>query len=251
MFVPIPNGGINLGSSFGFAQGSLLLDYDNDGALDVFIGDDGDTDHLFQGLGDGTFVDASSLLPPVPRNDYGAQAADYDRDGDTDIYIGICPEIENILYRNDGAGGFAEVGVDVGLNDGRSSWGVFWLDFDNDGWLDVFVANTDQNDGLFRNQGDGTFVDVAAAAGIAGPTNEGSWNVTAADFDNDGWIDVFVANDPADSRLFHNNGNATFSDITAAAGLSGLRGTPIASGDVNGDGWVDLYFSGQSASEAL
>ncbi|MCH8031645.1 MAG: VCBS repeat-containing protein, partial [Bacteroidetes bacterium] len=217
MFVPIPQGGIDVGSGFELAMGSLLLDYDNDGALDVFIGNDGGTDLLFQGQGDGTFVNVSNLLPVLPRTNYGAHAADYDRDGDIDIYLGICPVVENILYRNDGAGGFAEVAADAGLNDDRESWGVFWFDFDNDGWLDVCVTNHNSSEGLFRNQGDGTFTDVATAAGIAGPTDEKTWNLTAADFDNDGWVDVFVANEPQASRLSHNDWDGTFSDVTASS----------------------------------
>ncbi len=250
IYLPIPGGGIDVGSGFVLVQGSLLLDYDNDGNLDVFIGHDGGMDMLFRGLGDGTFVNASYLLPTDFQTDYGAHAADFDRDGDVDIYVGICPANENLLYRNDGVGGFSEVAASVGLADVRSSWGVTWFDFDNDGWLDVFVANhSGGSDGLFRNQGNGTFVDVAATAGIAGPTNEDTWAATTADFDNDGWIDVFVANNPQASRFYHNNGNGTFLDMTTSVGLGGLSYyTPVTTGDVNGDGWNDLYMSGQSSA---
>jgi hypothetical protein len=243
---PLAEGGLN--TRLGLVQGSLLFDYDRDGALDALVGNDGGVDLLFRGAGDGTFEDVSDMtLPQLPRGDYGMAAADYDRDGDDDVYVGLCrAPIENILYRNTEAV-FSERAVPAGVDDPRASWGVVWFDFDNDAWLDLFVANMPgpQNgpgeNGLFRNNGDGTFTDVAAAAGVAGPTEEVSWSATAADFDNDGWLDLFVINSPQPSRLYHNNGDGTFIDITAAAGLPELNGIQLASGDVNSDGWVDLF----------
>lgn len=252
---PHPGGGIDVGDDFNITQGSILFDYDRDGMLDVLIGNDGGIDLLFRGLGAGAFDDVSATtLPQIERGDYGMMAADYDRDGDDDVYVGICQGVtENLLYRNDGAA-FTEDVLATGTADPRASWGVVWFDFDNDGWLDLFVANMTPGsgaNGLFRSEGDGTFTDVAAAAGVAGPTNEDSWNATAADFDNDGWVDLFVANQPGPSRLYRNDGDGTFTEITTAAALPDLGGVAVAAGDVNSDGWIDLLLPDANFSEAL
>lgn len=250
-FRPIPGSGLD--ATVSLVQGSILLDYDRDGALDALLGNDGGIDILFRGRGDGTFDDVSDeTLPQIERGDYGMMAADYDRDGDTDVYVGLCfGDTENVLYQN-GGDAFGEAAGAAGVDDPRASWGVVWFDYDNDGWLDLYVANMPDAFGgdpsgqntLFRNNGDGTFTDVAVAAGVAGPVSEASWTATAADFDNDGWLDLFVANDPEPSRLFRNNADGTFSDITEEAGLTELIGAVLASGDVDGDGWIDLFMPG-------
>ncbi|MEP0547295.1 MAG: FG-GAP-like repeat-containing protein [Rhodothermales bacterium] len=237
-------GGLNI--SIPLVQGSVLLDYDRDGTLDVLLGNDVGIDFLLRGLGDGAFADVSSeALPQLNRGDYGMMAADYDRDGDTDVYVGLCAgTTENLLYRNDD-GVFSEVAPAADVDDARATWGVAWLDYDNDGWLDLFASNMPSHlagtNGLFHNNADGTFTDVATEAGVAGPTEDNSWTVTASDFDNDGWVDLFVVNDPEGSRLFRNNADGTFTDITTAARIPSLVGLPVASGDVDGDGWSDLY----------
>ncbi len=246
---PLPGaGGLNVGNAVALTQGSVLLDYDRDGKLDVLIGNDGPVDLLFRGLGNGRFRNVSAeALPQIQEGDYGMMSADYDRDGDDDVYVGICTfGQENLLYRNDNAA-FSEAAASAGVTDDRRSWGVFWFDFDNDGWLDLFVANMENQNGgvgesgLYRNNTDGTFSDIAAEAGVAGSPTEDSWSATVADFDNDGWQDLFVVNRPEPSRLYRNNADGTFSDITMEAGLPSLMGLPVAAGDVNDDGWPDLY----------
>lgn len=243
-------------------MGSTWLDYDGDGALDLFFGNDAGPDYLFCNDGDGAFEDVSgATLPSLERGTYGAASADFDRDGDPDIYIGLCTPVSplgnNLLYRNDD-GTFAEAGGEAGVSDEKQSWGVVWLDFDNDGWLDLFVANMASNpedlpgfNTLYRNERDGTFTDVSEAAGIAGFSYESSWSAGAADFDNDGWIDFFVSNgtsiagDPVvPSRLYRNNGDGTFTDMAVSAGLSDIQAQGFAVGDVNSDGWVDLFVAG-------
>jgi hypothetical protein len=232
-------------------QGSILLDDDRDGHLDVLIGNDGPPDILFRNSGDGTFSDVSAaILPGVSGGTYGMAAADYDRDGDADVYIGLCFPVPayNLLYRRDDEG-FVEVAEDTFVNDQRASWGVAWLDYDGDGWLDLFVANMLPSGSppppfgtnrLYRNFS-GLFSDLAGNAGVGGPSDETSWSAVAADFDNDGWIDLFVANQPEASRLWRNLGDGTFEDATAGSGLEGVTTLPVAAGDVNGDGWVDLF----------
>ncbi|NNF58874.1 MAG: T9SS type A sorting domain-containing protein [Rhodothermaceae bacterium] len=233
-------------------QGSSWLDYDQDGWLDLLLGIDPGIDQLYRNNGDGTLTDVSTTaIPALERGTYGMEAVDYDRDGDTDIYIGLCipigEESQNLLYRNNGDGTFTEVGAAAGLDDIRSTWGVAWFDYDNDGWLDVYTANMPIDgapsgfNGLYRNQGDGTFEDVAVAAGVAGLSEDDSWNVVAADFDNDGWTDLFVANRPDASRLFRNNGDGTFADVTTTANVPTLQSFNAGAGDVNDDGWQDLF----------
>ncbi|MEM8599569.1 MAG: CRTAC1 family protein [Bacteroidota bacterium] len=227
-------------------QGSVLFDYDRDGSLDLLVGNDFDFDLLYKGDGTGRFNFVQAGVPVLERGTYGMAVSDYDRDGDSDIYIGLCFGItENLLYRNNG-GQFEEASVAVGVADERPTWGVAWLDFDNDGWQDLFVVNMPQGslsgkNRLYRNNRDGTFTDVAEAAGVAGPSTDSGWNVSVADFNNDGWQDLFVANSPSASRLYQNGGDGTFTDVTAAADLSSIATIPVAAGDVSGDGWVDLY----------
>ncbi len=105
---------------------------------------------------------------------------------------------------------------------------------------------------MFRNNADGTFSDVTAEAGVGGAPGQASWTATAADFDNDGWVDLFVATTNPPSRLYRNNADGTFTEITQAAGLGGLASGVLASGDANDDGWPDLYMpGGRNRQDAL
>jgi len=245
----VPETGIDNFVSTALVQGSVLLDDAEDGLVDLFIGDDGPPDVLLQNTGTGFSNVSETLLPRGESGTYGAAAADFDNDGDSDIYIGLCREsnggIENYLYRRD-ATGFVEVSESAGVDDPNPSWGVTWFDFDNDGWLDLFVANEAPSDALsglntlYRNLGTGSFEEASATAGVAGRTDERSWSAVAADFDNDGWTDLFVANWPQASRLWRNKGDGTFEDITASAGLADTPSFPLSGGDVNDDGWIDL-----------
>ena len=207
------------------------------------------------------FDDVSPLIPFSHRSEpfdgdglAGAAWLDYDRDGRLDLFLTNGRTQANGLFRNDGHGGFVDVSASAGIEDRRGSSGVVAADFDNDGFTDLLLTG----DGgilvdvrgtvaLYRNNGDGAFSDVTNASGIDGPPT--GIVAAAADIDNDGLLDVFIAaagsletRTQYPSRLYRNNGDFTFTDISVAAGVDrslGAFGTMFI--DVDRDGWVDLF----------
>ncbi len=264
-------------------SGAAFLDYNNDGWLDIYLVNGGGVPGhpppgpvrhaLYRNKGDGTFVDVTGQAGVGGNGHYGmgVAAADYDNDGWTDLYVTTFGR--NILYRNRGDGTFADVTESAGVAAGGWSSSAAFLDFDRDGRLDLFVAryvdyafdrnvtcgdpargiraycHPDIYDGLtsllYHNNGDGTFTDVSRAAGIAGHIGKGL-GVVAADFDADGWIDLYVANDSVRNFLFRNQGNGTFKEIGITSGVAldeGGRpqaGMGTAAGDYDGDGRLDI-----------
>ncbi|NND71605.1 MAG: VCBS repeat-containing protein, partial [Rhodothermales bacterium] len=161
---------------FSALQGSVWADFDNDGLLDLFVGGDGDPSGLFLNNGDDTFENASANVGYSPfRNVYGVAAADFDNDGDIDIYLSSCSQFaaasRNMLFRNDGQAGFTDIAPSLGLDDDRGGWAVVWADVNNDGWLDLFVANQPVSGAgiesrpgfnrMYINDGAGGFTDMA------------------------------------------------------------------------------------------
>ncbi len=266
--------------------GAAVLDYNSDGCMDVFFTNGaaipslektGPEFHnrLFRNNCDLTFTDVTAEAG-LPGEGYAmaAAAADYDNDGATDLFIAGVHR--NSLYRNLGNGRFANVTRKAGLNtDGMWSISAGWFDYDNDGRLDLFVSNYVAWDAateplcgppearfychpnayrnlpgqLFHNNGDGTFTDVSLRSEIAMHPGKGM-GVAFADFDQDGFTDVFVANDSYRSFLFRNRGDGTFREIGIEAGVA-LRedGATIAGmgadfRDFDNDGQPDLVVSG-------
>lgn len=183
-----------------------------------------------------------------------ASWADYDNDGDLDLAVvtnmaGAPP----MLFRNSDGGKFTDVSSQAGLKkDGSSPSRVNWVDYDNDGLVDLFQAGRGGSK-LFRNQGDGTFKDVSGSAGLPAEskTNGAVW----FDFDNDGYQDLFLANDGS-NVMYKNNGDGTLTDYTQKTGLPGektWKTTSACTGDYNGDGYIDLYITniGRSTRNAL
>lgn len=242
------NGGIDMSTVF--AQGSVFLDAENDGDLDLFVADDLTVHRFYQNTGNGEFQDASNQVAlPYERQGYGAMAGDYDNDGDADILIGACANgldrSRNVLYRNDGDR-FTETAEFLGIDDENAAWAAVWFDYNNDGWLDHFIANmpitgrTGENL-LFRNDGTGGFIDATATSGVAGDPDAFSTGAVAADFDNDGWQDLLVTANTSPFTLWRNNQDGTFTAATNL-GIPGLHSFAVAAGDVNDDGWIDLFF---------
>ena len=182
---------------------------------------------------------------------------DYDQDGWLDIYLtngtrfnekwpgGQAPTSH--LYKNNRDGTFTDVTEESGL--GRTGWqtGVCVGDFDNDGWPDIYVAVDSEPSILFRNNHDGTFTDIAMIAGCAYSENgheQAGMGVAVADYDCDGWFDIFKTNFADDTcNLYHNNGDGTFSDVTFSSGV-GINNRYVAWGcgfvDYDNDGWSDI-----------
>jgi hypothetical protein len=232
------------GDTYGLAWG----DYDGDGYLDLLAGNHEDTPALYHNNGDGMFtdvLDGSGIATAGDRHDSGW--VDYDNDGDVDLYVTIGArgghgEGPNQLYRNDGLGGFVNIAEEARVTDdlGRGR-GAAWADYDNDGDLDLFVANAeraDAPDAFFRHNGDGTFTNIAAEVGLE--EHDSSIGAAWADYDNDGDPDLYVTGDR--NRLYRNDGSA-FTDVTSTAGVGADNGAAATWGDYDNDGDLDLYVS--------
>lgn len=241
-------------------------DYDNDGWLDLYIanwgctphcartpGSPGQPDQLYHNNGDGTFSNATRLLRNQNTGgNFVARWLDYDNDGDLDIYVindEFVPPVGNKLLRNDGPGCdgwcFTEVAEEAGAAIRVMGMGVASDDWDQDGDLDIFFTNAGKMK-LLQNQGDGTFVEAADAAGVALNRNSVGWGVVSLDYDNDGARDLYVALMMADrpgafNPLFRNDGTGVFSDIGHASGADDPGpSVGVATADYDNDGWVDL-----------
>ncbi len=270
--------------------GVAWIDYDRDGWPDLYLTNAGRWEDLLTGKRsvsnalyrnnrDGTFTDVTERAG-VKGNYWGMGVAvgDYNNDGWPDLYI--CNYGPNTLYRNNGDGTFTEVTAEAGVGDPRWSSSAGFADYDGDGWLDLYVANYVEFDYknppapgcqyhgiqvqcgpkglipashvLYHNNGDGTFTDVTQPAGMAvGPAY--GLGVIWGDFDNDGDIDLYVANDSVAHFLFENQGNGTFREVGLLSGTAyNQNGNPqagmgLAMGDYDHDGLFDIFvtnFSG-------
>jgi hypothetical protein len=265
------------------AGGLAAFDYNNDGKIDIFFTNgaaipslEKDSPKFFNRLyrndGGMKFTDVT-LEAGVAGAGYsmGAAAADYNNDGYTDLFVaGV---YRNILYRNLGNGKFEDVTEAAGIKSDKWSVAAGWLDYDNDGWLDLFVVNyahwtpafdrycgdRERNlrvychpkyfeglpNTLYRNRRDGTFEDVSKEAGILEHIGRGM-SVAFADYDNDGFTDMFVTNDNLPNFLFRNRRNGTFEEVALEAGVALTNnGAPIASmgadfRDFDNDGLCDI-----------
>ena len=228
---------------------AAIGDFDGDGRLDIYVGNHTNGAVLLRNLGDGRFVDVLPGSGIEPKGDqHGSGWGDYDNDGRLDLMVSLGAwrgqgEKQNRLYHNEGGGHFRDVALDAGVADplGRSR-SVAWLDYDNDGWLDLFIANFKSPNRLFHNRHDGTFEDVSDATGISSLS---ATRVTWADYDGDGYPDLLLSGTPKGLRLLHNEGGKVFSDVTEQAGLDRPGGPSqgMAFGDYDNDGNLDLYVS--------
>jgi enediyne biosynthesis protein E4 len=267
--------------------GAGWIDYDQDGLMDLYFVQSAATgiykpahplrSALYHNNGDGTFTDGTEKAGVGGEGHYGqgVAVADFDNDGYPDIYV--TGYGGGILYHNNGNGTFTDVTAKAGVADaGQWSTSAGWFDYDKDGWLDLVVANyidwTPQNNTwcgerrpgyrsychpgnykgqrikLYHNNHDGTFTDASDASGVGKPEAKGM-GVLLADFNNDGWMDIAIANDSWPNFLFLNKHDGTFQDASFVSGLAASEdgryeaGMGIDAADVDGDGWQDVYIT--------
>lgn len=244
---------VNIGAKLGLPtsgpemRGVAWGDYDGDGWVDLLGGatDPKTLSLVFHNEGGRRFVNVAPELGLTIPNRSARQTSwvDYDNDGDLDVYAAdrIGP---NSLYRNDG-GKFTQVLAGTSVSDPRATVGACWFDYNRDGFLDVFLANqSGATDALWRNNGDGTFTDVAPQLGMDNPgrsREEGGVGCAVGDYDNDGYLDLFVPNYGVNA-LYHNNGDGTFTNVAGKMGV-GVENHAVGAawGDYDNDGFVDLF----------
>ena len=264
-------------------SGVVFFDYDMDGDVDLYFVNSGHIPQethdpqqikfgnvLYRNDGDGRFTDVTGMSG-VGDTGYGmaAAAADIDNDGDADLYVANFGN--DTLYRNNGDSTFTDITDAAGID--NDLWGIaaVYLDFDVDGDLDIFVVNylvyelsmpvttykgivgyghprsyEGTADVLYRNNGDGTFTNIAETAGVINPSEGRGMAAVACDYDSDGFPDIYVANDTNRNFMYHNNGDGTFTDESLFIGVGydekgvaeGSMGVDAA--DYNGDGWFDF-----------
>ena len=233
--------------SFSLAGGVVVDDFDNDGRFDIMTSSSNSCAPLqfFRRNEDGTFTDRAAAAGLGGQlGGLNLNHVDYNNDGWLDILVmrgGWDLAQRRSLLRNNGDGTFTDVTASAGLlTPVSSSQTAVWADIDNDGWVDLFVGNEDLPSQLFHNRRDGTFVDIAAAAGVQRAAF--TKGVAAGDFDNDGFSDLYVSNFRGANLLYRNNHDRTFTDVSAAAGVAGAdRGFPAWFFDYDNDGWEDLF----------
>jgi hypothetical protein len=279
--------------------GVAVIDYDDDGWLDVFVVNGSvlegfpngnvPTSHLYRNQRDGTFRDVTAAAG-LTQSGWGQAACsgDYDNDGHDDLFVTYWGQ--NRLYHNRGDGTFEEVTAAAGLRNAKPRWGTgcAFLDFDRDGSLDLFAANYIDFDlasapvpesglcrykglpvacgppglpggknVLYRNAGGGRFEDVSERSGITRANGTYALGVSTLDFNNDGWVDLYVANDSNPSALYINNKDGTFTDVGVASGCAYSQdgkpqaGMGVAAGDYDRNGTIDLFktnFAGDTST---
>jgi hypothetical protein len=267
-------------------NGAALFDYNKDGNIDALIVNGSTLDHYKDGgdplvalyRNDGTrFTDVTENAGLRTRGwGMGVCIADYDNDGHSDVYVTAYGP--NAMFHNNGNGTFSDVTSVARVGDTRWGTGCAFGDYDRDGDADLYVANyltfsektvaargknnlcrymgadvfcgpiglTGEADILYRNNGDGTFTDVTVAAGIKDPNYYG-FGVLFNDFDNDGWPDIYVANDSQPNLLFRNRRNGTFEEVGLVSGTAlsesgrAQSGMGVTSGDYDGNGYLDIF----------
>ena len=267
-----------------YGSGGGFFDYDNDGYLDIYLinaSPQGEqvaaplpTNVLYHNNGDGTFTDVTSIAGVGDtRYGVGATTGDYDNDGNIDLYLTNFGD--NALYRNNGNGTFTDVAAAAQVAD--TGWGTScaFADFDNDGFLELYVSNyakytldvdkpcyrhdisvycgpssyPPQPDVLYRNNGDGTFINLTEQSGLLSVPAAHGLGVAIGDSDNDGDIDIYVANDQDFNFLFENQGDGTFEEAGLLSGVScsdmgkAEAGMGVAFADYDNDGKLDLTVS--------
>jgi hypothetical protein len=266
--------------------GIALFDYDSDGWLDIFLVNGSrlegfpagqePTNHLYRNNRNGTFTDVTQAAG-LTRSGWGQGVCigDFDNDGHVDLFVTYYGK--NVLYRNNGDGKFTDITEKAGLRQSGDFWntGCAFIDYDRDGYLDLFVANyvayadamrvppdcsykgvrvncgplglKGSRNFLYHNNRDGTFTDVSEKSGIWTSETHYSFTPCVFDYDNDGWPDIYVTDDSTPCLLYHNNHDGTFSETGLAAGVAynidgiSQAAMGVTCGDYDCDGRLDLF----------
>ena len=229
----------------GWNYACCWADFTGNGFDDLFVcnndSNSGKHNFLYTNNGDGTFLTyTTGTIISDGNSSYGCAAADYDNDGDIDLFVSNYNE-NNCLYQNNGDWTFTKILTGSIVTDNGKSTGCEWIDYDKDGWLDLFVCNRDEPNFLYNNNGDGTFTRITGQPLVTESKNTGDcgW----ADFDGNGYPDVFLANSGPDyNTCYLNNGDGTFSQLTGDPCVSDLESFDfVACGDYDNDGDMDIY----------
>jgi hypothetical protein len=237
-------------NGFNEAGGAVMEDFHNHGLLDLAVStwDPTQSLRLYRNKGDGTFEDRTEAAGLSQL--YGGLnlvQTDYRNSGFKDLFVirGAWHQqpMRPSLLRNNGDGTFTDVTREAGLMDPVNAICATWADYDNDGFLDLFICNETGANRLYHNRGDGTFEEVALRAGVQGKPQMHSKGAAWIDYDNDGYPDLFVNYlGPTPPQLFHNNRDGTFTDVTAEMGITGpVAGFSCWAFDYDNDGWLDIF----------
>lgn len=234
------------------------MDYNKDGKIDIFFANDGMPpryNYFFRNNDLNTFTNVAYSIGLVDSSStLCLAAADYNNDDYPDIFLGTQSNpgfgTTGILYKNNGNGTFTDVTIASGITTNYYTWGAEWGDFNNDGFMDLYLASTSGFNQLYKNNGDGTFTEVASTMGL---TDGGSsYSCGWADIDNDGDLDLYIAKGQNVIDVMYRNDDSVFTDITTACGMGDLRHSSCVSwGDYDNNGFPDLYLNNNGSENRL